>query len=205
MALCKNCNHRAFPQHHSANFILSVQNSLNVDPWCDLLSSVSLTVDSVIDRLIHSAEVAHWTHTTEPMASHSHSGGPTAFRRNPSIAMTLSRPLRLTPNWASPGWPRVYQRHNDHRHGQNINCPTWGHGTKISTMGTQGYVCLPGQGTACPLPSLVGGTDQRHGNGPNKGLPIKANVVALGKTRFSGTMTRSQHVQVGFYQASNCK
>ena len=78
------------------------------------------------------------------MASHSHSGGPTAFRRNPSIAMTLSRPLRPNPQRASPGWPRVYQRHNDHRRGQND--PTRGPGTIISTTGTQGYACLPGQG-----------------------------------------------------------
>ena len=101
-------------------------------------------MDSAIDRLIHSAEVAHCTHTTEPMASHSHSGGPTAFRRNPSIAMTLSRPLRPNPQRASPGWPRVYQRHPDHRRGQNT--PTRGLGTIISSTSTQDYVCLPGQG-----------------------------------------------------------
>ena len=100
-----------------------MQDLLKVDPWCDLLSSVSVTVDSAIDRLIHSAKVAHCTHTMDTMASNSHSGGPTAFRLNPSIAMTLSRPLRLTPHWATPGWPRVYQRHNDHRRGQNINVP----------------------------------------------------------------------------------
>ena len=78
------------------------------------------------------------------MASHSHSGGPTAFRRNPSIAMTLSRLLRPNPQRASPGWPRVYQRHNDHRRGQND--PTRGPGTIISTTGTQDNACLPGQG-----------------------------------------------------------
>ena len=74
-----------------------------------------------IDRLnIHSAEVAHCTHTTEPMASSSHSGGPTAFRRNQPTAMTLSQPLRPNPQRAGPGWPRVYQRHTDHRRGQNF-------------------------------------------------------------------------------------
>ena len=78
------------------------------------------------------------------MASYSHSGGPTAFRRNPSIAMTLSRPLRPNPQRASPGWPRVYQTHNDPRRGQND--PTRGPGTIISTTGTQGYACLLGQG-----------------------------------------------------------
>ena len=78
------------------------------------------------------------------MASYSHSGGPTAFRRNPSIAMTLSRPLRPIPQRASPGWPRVYQRHTDHRCGQNN--PTQGPGTIISTTGTQSYAYLPSQG-----------------------------------------------------------
>ena len=96
-------------------------------------------------ELTHTLQrLVHCTHTTEPMASHSHSGGSTAFQRNPSIVMTLSRPLRPNPQRASPGWPRVYQRHNDHHHDQNN--PTRGPGTIISTMGTQGYVCLQGQG-----------------------------------------------------------
>ena len=73
-----------------------------------------------IDLIYTLQRLVHCTHTTEPMASHSHSGGPTAFRQNRSTAMKLSRPLRLTPHWASPGWPRVYQRHNDHRHGKNV-------------------------------------------------------------------------------------
>ena len=58
--------------------------------------------------------------------------------------MTLSRPLRPNPQRASPGWPRVYQRHTDHRRGQND--PTRGPGTIISTTGTQDYACLLGQG-----------------------------------------------------------
>src|SRR5215216_7460972 len=71
-----------------------------------------MTEDAAIDSFnIHSAEVAHCTHTTEPMASHSHSGGPTAFRQNPPIAMTLSRPLRLTPlgakSWVAPCLPKT--------------------------------------------------------------------------------------------------
>ena len=88
-----------------------------------------LSSGAAIDRLIHSAEVVHFTHTTEPMASHSHSDGPTAFRRNPSIAMTLSRPLRLTPLWASPRWPRVYQRHTTTILAKTINCPKRGQGS----------------------------------------------------------------------------
>ena len=95
-----------------------------------------------IDLIYTLQRLVHCTHTTEPMASHSHSGGPTAFRQNRSTAMTLPRPVRLTPHWASPGWPRVYQRHNDHRRGQND--PTRGPGTIISTTGTEGYACLPG-------------------------------------------------------------
>ena len=78
------------------------------------------------------------------MASHSHSGGPMAFRQNPSIATALSRPLRPK---SPTGWSwvaRVYQRHPDHRRGQNT--PTRGLGTIISSTSTQDYVCLPGQG-----------------------------------------------------------
>ena len=62
---------------------------------------MSITEDVAIDIFkIHSVEVVHYTHITEPMASHSHSGGPTAFRRNPPLAMTLSWPLRPNPHWA---------------------------------------------------------------------------------------------------------
>ena len=137
-----------FRHHQNANFILSVQNALTVDPWCDLLSSVSLTVDLAIDRLIHSAEVAHWTHTTEPMASHSHSGGPMAFRRNNFIVMTLSRPFRLSPHRASPGWPRIYL--------QTPRPPSWprstlGPGTKNLTMGSQMLCLLTGPGYSMPI------------------------------------------------------
>ena len=50
-----------------------------------------------IDLIYTLQRLVHCTHTTEPMASHSHSGGPTVFRQNRSTAMTLSRPLRPTP------------------------------------------------------------------------------------------------------------
>ena len=129
---------------------------ITVDSWCDLLSSWALIAGATIDRLIYTLQrLAHCTHTTEPMASHSHSGGPTVFRQNQSIVMTLSRPLRPTPNWASPGWPRVYQRHPTT---VVVKLPHEGNSLKgtgsIKTTGTQGYVCLPGQGThAHNLPS----------------------------------------------------
>ena len=71
---------------------------MKVDPWCDLRTG-PLSAGAAIDRLIHSAQVAHFTHTMEPMASHSHSGGPTTFRLNSPIAMALLRPLRPTPHW----------------------------------------------------------------------------------------------------------
>ena len=91
--------------------------------------------------LIHSAEVAHCTHTTEPMASHSHSGGPTAFRQNRSTAMTLSRPLWLTPHWASHGWPRVYLQTPQRPPSWPV--PLWDKDPKTnSTTGTQG-LCPP--------------------------------------------------------------
>ena len=109
------------------------RHELGPYPWARLLIALVYTLQ----------RLAHYTHTTEAMASHSHSGGPTAFRQNRSTAMTLSRPLRLTPHWASPGWPRVYQRHNDHRRGPSQT------GTKariIQPTGTQGYVRQPDQG-----------------------------------------------------------
>ena len=59
----------------------------------------------LIDLINNLQRLAHCTHTTEPMASHSHSGGPMAFRQNPSIAMTLSRPLRPNPNGLVLGGP----------------------------------------------------------------------------------------------------
>ena len=89
--------------------------------------------------------LVHYTHTTEPMASHSHSGGPTVFRQNRSTTMTLSRPLRLTPHWASPGWPHVYQRHNNHSRGPSQT------GTKVYQSQQQAhkaYTVLPHQGSA---------------------------------------------------------
>ena len=121
------------------NLITSVSPPFRPRPDSGTYYELLLSID-----FIHSAEVAHCAHTTEPMASSSHSGGPTTFRRNQPTAMTLSRPLRPNPQWASPGWPHVYQRHTDHRRGQNN--PTRGLVPKISKTITQGYVRLPDQG-----------------------------------------------------------
>ena len=107
--------------HHRTGVVINQVIINTVDSWCDRhelgpypWARLSIDLIYTLQRLVHC------THTTEPMASHSHSGGPTAFRQNRSIVMTPSRLLRPTPNWASPGWPRVYQRHNDHRRGQNV-------------------------------------------------------------------------------------
>ena len=55
--------------------------------------------------------LVHCAHTTEPMASHSNSGGPTAFRQNPSIATAHSRPLRpkfpMGWSWVAPCLPKT--------------------------------------------------------------------------------------------------
>ena len=51
-----------------------------------------------IDLIYTLQRLVHCTHTTEPMASHSHSGGPMTFRQNWSTVMALCRPLRLTPH-----------------------------------------------------------------------------------------------------------
>ena len=138
------------PSHHIfvitylfTNLIISVCPPFRPRPDSGTYYELLLSID-----FIHSAEVAHCTHTTEPMASSSHSGGPTAFRRNQPTAMTLSRPLRPNPQRAGPGWPRVYQRHPDHRRGQLPlgDTPTRGLVPKISKTSTQGYVRLPDQG-----------------------------------------------------------
>ena len=98
--------------HHRTRVVIKHTIINTVDSQCDRhelgpYPRARLSID-----LIYTLQtLVHCSHTTEPMASHSHSGGTTAFRQNRSTALTLSRPLRLTPNWASPGWPRVYQRH----------------------------------------------------------------------------------------------
>ena len=87
-----------------------------------------LSAAAAIDRLIYTLQrLVHCTHTTEPMASHSHSGGPTTFRQNRPIAMTLSRPLRLTPRWAK-SWvaPCLPPYTTTTVVAQNINDPTRG-------------------------------------------------------------------------------
>ena len=125
------------------NLIISVCPPFRPRPDSGTYYELLLSID-----FIHSAEVAHCTHSTEPVASSSHSGGPTAFRRNQPTAMTLSRPLRPNPQRAGPGWPRVYQRHPDHHRGQLPlgDTPTRGLVPKISKTSTQGYVRLPDQG-----------------------------------------------------------
>jgi len=125
------------------NLIISVCPPFRPRPDSGTYYELLLSID-----FIHSAEVAHYTHTMEPMASSSHSGGPTTFWRNRPTTMTLSRPLRPNPQRAGPGWPRVYQRHPDHRRGQLPlgDTPTRGLVPKISKTSTQGYVRLPDQG-----------------------------------------------------------
>ena len=72
-------------------WILVCKLIISVDPWCDLLRTVFISEDTAIDRLYTLQRLVHCTHTTELMASCSHSGGPTIFRQNQSIA------------WHSPG------------------------------------------------------------------------------------------------------
>ena len=85
-----------------------------------------------IDLIYTLQRLVYCTHTTEPMASHSHSGGPMAFRQNRSTAMTLSRPLRPTPLWAkswvAPCLPQDTLT-------TVVAHPTRGHGSKNSNNG----------------------------------------------------------------------
>ena len=124
--------------HHRTRVVIKHIIIITVDSQCDrhelgpyLRARLSIDLIYTLQRLVHC------THTTEPMASPSHSGGPTTFRQNRSIVMTLSRPFRLIPHRASPGWPRVYL--------QTPRPPSWprstlGLSTKINlTTGSQGY------------------------------------------------------------------
>ena len=120
------------------NLIISVCPPFRPRPDSVTYYELLLSID-----FIHSAEVAHCTHTTEPMASSSHSGGPTAIRRNQPTAMTLSRPLRpKSPtgwSWVAPCLPKTPRP-------PSWWTPTRGLVQKISKTSTQGYVCLPDQG-----------------------------------------------------------
>ena len=87
--------------HHRTGVVIKHIILITVNSQCDRhelgpypRARLSIYLIYTLQRLVHC------THTTEPMASHSHSGGPTAFRQNRSTAMTLSRPLRPTPLWA---------------------------------------------------------------------------------------------------------
>ena len=80
--------------HHRAGVVINQVIINTIDSRCDRhelgpYPRVRLSIDLIytLQRLVHS------THTTEPMASHSHSGGPTVFRQNRSTAVTFSRPL----------------------------------------------------------------------------------------------------------------
>ena len=93
----------------------------------------------------------HFTHTTESMASHSHSGGPTAFRQNCPTAMTLSRPLQPTPLWAkswvAPCLPKeptatVVAKHKPSQTGTTQ--------VQQQQRAHKAYVRLPDQGSARP-------------------------------------------------------
>ena len=155
-----------YPRYHGDHLAITTNLFLIIEPGL-LLSTVLLlllthSVTSYelgpyprarlsIDLINTLQRLAHFTHTTEPMASHSHSGGPTAFRQNRSIAMTLSRPLRLTPHWASPGWPRVYQRHNDHRRGQNNKPSQTGTRAHNNNNGHTRLCLLTGPGYHTPI------------------------------------------------------
>ena len=131
---------------------------------------------------MHSAEVAHFTHTTEYLASYSHSGGP---KYSLCHALSPATPT-ICLSGLGLGWPRVYQRHQRPPSWQNG--PKRGQGTIKTKTSTQGYVCLPGQGM------------HAH-NLPSREAPVRATTkdriktFPLGKcgrtelkTRFSGTM-----------------
>ena len=101
-----------------------------------------------IDLNTHTLQrLAHCTHTTEPMASHSHSGGPTTFPPNRSLPMTPSRPLRPTPlwdkSWVAPCLPKaptatVVAKQNGPKQGQKRLSSNYEH-TRLCLLTGPGY------------------------------------------------------------------
>ena len=120
----------------TTNFFLIIEPGLLLSKLLLLLLTHSVTNYELgpyprarlsIDLIYTLQRLVHCTHTTEPMASCSHSGGPTAFRQNRPTAMTLSRPLRSTPPWGSVlGGPVPTKGINGHRRGKTINGPKRG-------------------------------------------------------------------------------
>ena len=137
--------------HHRTGVVIKHIIIITVDSQRDRhelgpYSRARLSIDLVytLQRLVHC------THTTEPMASRSHSGGPMVFRQNRPTAMTHSRPLRLTPHWAKSWVAHAYQRHQRPPSWQNINGPKRGQGTITTTTAHKAYVRLPNQGSVRP-------------------------------------------------------
>ena len=90
--------------------------------------------------------LAHCTHTTKPMASHSYSGWTNGVLKNPIYCHgTLPATLTNTPFGFSPRWPRTYQRSYSHRCGKNG--PKWGQSVQ-TTPAHKAYAVLPVQGSA---------------------------------------------------------
>ena len=153
------------------------------------LRAVSVTKDAAIDRLntLCRGSALYPHHETHGLALPFGwtSGIPTELSRcHGTLAATPTNSL----SGLSPGWPHAYQRHQ--------RPPPWQKRSQTGTRyhknktSTQGYVCLPGQGMhAHNLPSReapVRGTTKDRIKTPHK-----VNVVALSKTRFSGTMMGS--------------
>ena len=122
-------------------------------PWARL----SIDLIYTLERLVHC------THTTEPMASRAHSGGPTAFRKTRPTAMTLSRPPRPTPPWSSvlggpvptKGITATIMVKTSTVVAKQKRSQTGTKACKIQLRAHKAYVRLPDQGSAPHnLPSL---------------------------------------------------
>jgi hypothetical protein len=133
------------------------------------------------------------------MASHSHSGGPTAFRQNRSIAIIPSRPLRQTPLWAKSWVALMSTRDIRHLRGrppswQNINDPKRGH-VHITKLGlTRLMPSYPAK--VAPVHKLS------SLEAPTRGMtidPVRTPIRQVWlhwSARFGGTMTQPTVVQV---------
>jgi hypothetical protein len=137
-----------------------------------------MTEDAAIRIDLHSAEIAHFTHTMELRASGSHSGGPVLLQQNLSIAWhSYGSTNNHTLPGSCPGWPlchpvtpaTVVAKQNCPKRGRAHITINWAHriiaAYRARVARTHNPPCL-----VVPV--------KEHEVRPSQGRPIPANVAA---------------------------
>ena len=118
--------------------------NLNVDPWCDLLSSVSITMNSAIDRFntLYRGSALYPHHGTHGLAL------PFGCTNGvPTKLIYCYDTLPATQTHSPLGWSWVAPCLLKTQRPLSWSVPNRDQSAYHPTTGTQGYVCLPGEGT----------------------------------------------------------